>query len=270
MKPCTLYRTEARRLIAQFNWHLLAEREWAEAARQVNPTPADERVTRRACLTVYSQCLYEACQDRARQDQAYGELYDYLWPQACAGDPELANEAAQGAIVLVFEAFCSNDPAKQPRAAATFLRFAQLKLRDALKQERRSRRKAQREVLPDYGEDRDGPEDWLVQIPDTELPPHEQVLREETEAERAQWISTTVQHVARQVLACLEELWKRSRLHHQLSTVIITFMDRVHDAEIATRLEKTPTNVQVLRSRGLDKLRQCLRIRLALGEGGCS
>jgi DNA-directed RNA polymerase specialized sigma24 family protein len=242
-----------RRLAQQYQWHLLTETDWVNAASAIVHEPVDAQAARRAGLTVYSQVLYQACQDPARCEQAYRELYDYLWPQAHHKALELANDAAQVAIELVFRSF--QDPTltkcKEPKA---FLHFAQSKLRDAL-----DRVNKQQGRLHE-------PLDFSPYQSDPAPTPEEQVLKDETDAERAQWRSAAIQRVALQVLTCLRQLWQDKRLHQQLKTLILTFMDRINDEEIASRLQTARNNVQVLRSRGLDKLRVCLSQRLIADE----
>lgn len=247
-------RSEAERLARQFNWRLLTPAEWAEAANALDPAPTDHQAARRACLSVYSRVLFEACQDPTRWNQAYRELYDYLWPQAAARSPAHANELAQGAIVRVFEAFQASQPSQRPLSGATFLRFAQLKLREAV-----------RECCKEPEEDH-----RLQRLADPSPPPDDQIIAREDHARRASWIAQAQPYAAGQVLACLRDLWRRSRrLHRQLTTVILTYMDCCTDSEIARLLGTSPVNVQPLRSRGLDHLGECLRTQLnkELGYG---
>ena len=149
MDPEITYRTAVRGLVARFRWGLLTESAWIAAARQINPEPEDDKAARRVCLTVYSRNLHEACQDRRRQDQAYRELFDYLYPQAYARDAGLAFEAAQEAIVLVYRSFTEPKLAKcqQPE---TFLCFAQGKLRDAFKRLYSARKREKQNASIDW------------------------------------------------------------------------------------------------------------------------
>jgi len=253
-----------RRLAQQYQWQFLTESAWVQAALAIDPAPVDAKMARRACLTVYSQVLYQACQDPACWEQAYRELYDYLWPQAQYKAPHLANDAAQIAIELIFRSFRDPNLAKcnNPK---TFLYFAQFKLRDAFSRLRKQ--PDQRHDVVDFSLDWSGnPDDPLGQLPDPALTPEEQVVEEETNQARAQWRASAIQRIACQVLRCLSQLWLKKRLQKQLKALIITFLDGLDDLAIAARLETTHTNVQVLRSRGLDKLRGCLSQHLIAQE----
>lgn len=253
----------ARRLAQQYHWHLLAETTWVNVALTINGDPGDALSARRACLTVYSQVLFQACQDPMRHEQAYRELYDYLWPQANYKTPELANEVAQMAIELVYLSFRGPTltKCKEPKA---FLYFAQSKLRDALG--RLKHKHDQEATLLHSSEGQtDDPYDRIIQLPDLAPTPEEQVINYETSEERARWLATAVQRVALLVLNCLRQLWQHRRLHRQLKALMITFMDRATDEEIATCLQTTRENVQVLRTR-LDKLRGCLSQQILADE----
>jgi len=129
--PCDLI--EARRLASQYQWRLLPIEAWVAAARQINPAPADAKAARSALLAAYGSVLHSACggpNDMARREQAYRELYDYLWQQAYYWRHDLACDIAQEAIVLIFRSFTEPGLARCTNSA-TFLDFAQGKLRAA-------------------------------------------------------------------------------------------------------------------------------------------
>lgn len=262
MTPDFTYQTACRSLAARFRWGLLTESAWIAAARQVNPEPEDEKAARRACLTVYAHVLYDACQDRRRQEQAYRELYDYLYPHAFARDASLACEAAQDAIVLVFRSFAEPDLAKC-RLPEAFLFFAQGKLRDAFTRLIRKRRGKDDTVSieePGDSDQEDGRYRYDFCDPRT---PGSEIENDEREA----WIKATVRVVAEAVLHCLRTLWGEHRLRRQVETMLLTFMDRMADERIAARLRKTKGAIQLLRTHALDNLRTCLDLRLPLSWG---
>jgi len=258
----TPFQQQTRRLAAQYHWGLLTESAWIAAARQINPEPEDERAARRACLTVYSRVLYDACQDRRRQDQAYRELYDYLYPQALARDAGLAYEATQDAIVLVFRSF-AEPKLKKCRIPEAFLFFAQGKLRDAftrLIQKHGGKDDTVSIEEPGDGDQEDGRYRYDLCDPHT---PGSEIENDEREA----WIKAMILVVAEAVLHCLQTLWREYRLRRQVETLALTFMDRMADERIAARLRKTKGAVQLLRTHALDNLRTCLDLRLPLSWG---
>lgn len=256
MDPESTYRTALRSLVARFRWGLLTESAWIAAARQINPEPEDVKAARRACLTVYSRTLHEACQDRKRHNQAYGELFDYLYPQAYARDANLAFEAAQDAIVLVYRSF-AEPKLKKCQQPDAFLFFAQGKLRDAFSRIWRGPHGRTREPWPDStGDDDDGAP--YPKLRAGERTPLDDVLQ----GESARWLAVAMMRVASIILECLVLLWETVGWRRQLAAVIITFMDRLDDATIAQALKVDRSNVQTLRLRGLACLRTCLLPRL--------
>ncbi|WP_423223578.1 hypothetical protein [Candidatus Amarolinea aalborgensis] len=263
MDPESTYRTALRSLVARFRWGLLTESAWIAAARQINPEPGDDRAARRACLTIYSRTLHEACQDRGRQDQAYRELFDYLYPQAFARDANIAFEATQDAIGLAYRSFTEQKLTKcqQPEA---FLCFAQDKLRDAFKRiyQRRKRENGNVSLDSPSGDDDQGDGSTLPE------PAHQMPGPEPPDSEREEWVAAMVYRVAERVLHCLGTLWQQRSLNMQVRILLLTFMDRAADAQIAAQLHKTTTAIHSLRTRALDKLRVCLNLHLPLSWGG--
>lgn len=271
MDAWTLCMVEARRLAAIYHWCLLPLEAWAAQARELVPSEATDRAARNACLTVYSRLLYAACQDGDRQAQAYAELHRYLWSLARHLEPELADDAAQRAIELICAAWRHEAPAKRPRSASTFLRFAQLKLREARNYERRLLQKSRREAPsepPASAECAADGDDILEQTPHPGPPVDEVVIDREGSATRAHWLVATRHRVAYLAFDCLQKLWRQPRSpRKQLKAVILTFMEHLPDLQIADLVGITPENVQVLRSHGLDRIGACLSVSLASLKG---
>lgn len=271
--PESSYLIDARFLAAQYHWRLLPTEAWAAAAQQIAPAPADAKTVRRALYTAYGVVLHAACTtpaDAAQREQAYCELYDYFWRQAYYWDAEAACEIAQEAIILIFRSFIEPDLARCTDSAA-FLDFAHGKLRAARTQVWRERARSRRQVSLSQldGERAEDGRTESRELADPRPTPEEVALGRETQAERERWRQAAQPRVVTATLASLRALWRKSRLHRQVSAVIHTFMDRAADLEIASRLGTTPVNVQPLRSRGLDKLGEQLAARLAIGSGGC-
>lgn len=258
------YQAAVRNLAARFRWGLLTESAWIAAAQKINPEPENDKAARRACLTVYSRTLHAACQDRRRQNRAYRELYDYLFPQAYARDRSLAREATHDAITLVFRSFTEPKLAKC-RIPEAFLFFALGKLRDAIKRIYYERNGERGNVPLDdlVDDDYQGGDYWLPASPAPHTPESDLL-----DDDRELWIKAMVLSVAESVLRCLQTLWEEGRLHKQVETILLTFMDRMTDEQIAAKLRKTKGAVQLLRTHALDNLRACLDLRIPLSWGG--
>lgn len=265
----TPHHLAAQRLSAQFGWRLLTIPAWAAAAYEIDPTPADNKAARNACLTVYSRALYEACLNKKRQEQAYGELHGYLWPQAYHRDSDLAADATQLALLKVFEALQSPGSNRGPQSDIAFLRFCQYMLCQAIRDERRQRLLARGRIISldesPPGEAAEG-ETWGEKIPDPSPSPEKTVVATEAVAVYQRQVDAVLPRLPRTVLESLQTLWK-NRLEHQISAVVFTYFDQAGDDAIAAHLHTNAKNVQPLRSRGLDKVRAELNARLAYGQG---
>jgi len=215
----------ARDLIGKFGWHLLSEEEFtvravATLAEKPRMSPAQ------ACLNVYSRTLYNACQDVRQQEQAYMELHYYLYRIAYSRRPDLAEDATQKALLLVYEQI---DTCRSPD---TFLRFAQWKLRQALTDIGRKGRK----FSPDPLE----LEEW----------------REDPSARtEMQRIETAVD-----MSDCIRTAWEEHpRAHDQLRAVVWKYMYGLSNQEIAAVLGKKPAQVYMLIFHGKKLLRQYMK-----------
>jgi len=217
----SLVRQAVHKLVNDFNWQLLPEEEFVtRCAGTLAEKPAMKPIP--AGQNVYSQVLYDACRDVCRQELAYMELHYYLHRIACHRWPDVAEDATQAALLLVFEQI---DTCHNPGA---FLRFAQFKLLQAIKT-------VDRHTPPPE----ELPVDDLPWLPSEELaPPDDQ---------------------ADDLLYCIRQMWKtHPRARDQLRAVLCKYFDELSDEEIAEKLNTTPAQVHVLRSRGMKKLRQCI------------
>lgn len=265
----TPHHLAAQRLAAQFGWHLLAIPDWVAAACQIDPAPADDKAARNACLTVYSQALYGACQDKNRQEQAYSELHHYLWPQAYHRDPELAADALQITLIKIFEGLQASDPTRGPQADVVFLRFSQIKLLQAIRDERRRRLIGGRVISLDQPvmDDAEQVSTLADLLADASPSQEERIIADEDRATRRRWLDAASPRLASMVIESLQDLWT-NRLKRQISAVVFTYLDQADDAAIAVRLNTKSKNIQPLRSRGLDKVREQLHTRRVYGQGG--
>lgn len=229
----SLCQVAVSRLAGDFNWRLLSEDEFVvRAVETLAEKPAMTPL--QACQNVYSLVLYDACQDVRRQEQAYGELHYYLYRIACNRRSDLAEDATQEALVLIFEQIGT---CRHPGA---FLRFAQFKLLQAIKIADR-RLGHEKETLVD---------DFPWTSSEGPMPNDDQIehLRD-----------------------CIRQVWeKHPRARAQLRAVLWKYFDGQSDEEIAARLKKTPAQVHVLRSRGMKKLRQRMAEREYAVDCRCS
>ncbi len=182
------YLFEARHLAAQFTWRLLSPEAWAAAAAQVNPQAPNAKAIRCALFAAYAPILHEACSqsaDSSRRDQAYRELYDYLWRQAYYWNAEAAPDIAQEAIILVFRSFAEPGLARCSDPA-TFLDFAQARLRAARTNIWRERRREGKHVSPAEDDAVHDDEDRAegVVLAESRPGPEEGALQEEARAEK--------------------------------------------------------------------------------------
>lgn len=217
-----------RILLEKNNWTLLSEDELAAlvlATTQMEDSPAE--LERRA-KHHYTTVLYETCQqtdDPARRERAYAELHRFLYRAAYNRWPELAEEATQRALILVYEQL---DRCRNP---GTFLAFALNKLRHAFQQAQRAQ-----------GRDRS-----LEEIGRTAA--EEEAVGVQSNLERRELIQVLVK--------AIQTLPNKN----QQRAIVLKFLGGWSDEEIAARLETTPGNVRVLRNRGLKKLREDERLR---------
>jgi RNA polymerase sigma factor (sigma-70 family) len=236
VSPDETCRRIAQALIEENGWSLLSEQELAQRVLCAHPhlSPAAQRETRRLVQHQYTIALYEACrqeQNAARRECAYRELYRFLYRAATHRWPELAEDSAQRALVLVYEQI---DRCRDPGA---FVAFALFKLRHAIKQEQRARGQ---EIAVDEG--------LLAQISADIIPPAAQVDRQEC---------------CRALLAAIQRL----RDKRERAAIAYRFLGGQSDAEIGKTLGITAGHVRVLRHRGLRRLRNDERLRAYVEQG---
>lgn len=224
--PGLACRRFAQALIEENGWSLLSGTELAARVARAHPSLAlDEATakTRQLIQHQYTIAMYEACRqenDLELRERAYLELHGLLYRAAIRRWPELAEDAAQRTLVLVYEQI---DRCRDP---GTFVAFALFKLRHALKQEQHARG---HEIAAD--------ESLFAQVRADAPPLAAQVDRRER---------------CRALLAAI------ARLPDQRERAAIAgkFLGGQSDAEISETLGVTTGHVRVLRHRGLRRLRQ--------------
>lgn len=214
-----------RALMAEYDWALPREDElvaWVLDSIGTEDPPAGlERAT-------YSIALYEACrqtEDPDRREGAYEELFRFLYRAAYNRWPELAEDATQRALILVFEQI---DRCQGP---GTFLGFAFYKLLQAFKEEQRARGK---EIAVDTI--RPGSAESVQTTLGSRLD-QEDCLRT---------LVDTITHLPDE---------------RQQKAILLKYFGGLSDEEIGARLQITAGYVRVLRHRGLAQLREESRLR---------
>ena len=218
----TACRRVVQELIEKYAWALLQEDELVELVLSSVSPDASQAELNRLTRHHYTIILYEACrqdQDLPRRERAYRELFRYLYRAAYNRWPELAEDATQRALALVYEQI------DHCRDTGTFLAFALWKLRHAFQQELRARS-----------------DDW----------PAEEIDRN---AEIGQ--STAQSHLGqKERLRALVEAIQRLHDERKSKTILLRYLGGLSDEEIGVRLGITVGNVRVLRHRGLAQLRE--------------
>lgn len=126
-----------RALIKKFEWALLSEDDLVElvldSREMISPNNLERQIKHE-----YTIALYEACwqtEDLSRRERGYQELFRILFRVAYNRWPELAEDATQRALLLVYQQI------ERCRDPAAFLGFALYKLRQGFKEEQRTRDK---------------------------------------------------------------------------------------------------------------------------------
>jgi len=212
-------------LMARGAWAIVSEDELTERVWRAAGPDASPGTFVQLAKYHYSALLYAAClqnQDLPKRELAFGELHRFLYRAAYNRWPELAEDATQRALVLVYEQI------GRCREPGTFLAFALNKLRHAFQQERRARQSSDASIDED---------ELALVLADGDPDALEQHLLSEE--------STTALLQAVERLADLR----------QRSVVLWKFLGGLSDEDIGQRLGIQPGHVRVLRHRGLDRLR---------------
>ncbi|MFQ5857768.1 MAG: sigma-70 family RNA polymerase sigma factor [Anaerolineae bacterium] len=230
-----------RRLIDRHDWRLLDEADFTAqvlARAQASDASTDEAITPLA-VNLYCEVWHAACGSNGqRRAQAYTELVHYLYDRARHkyGDPEMAQEMAHDAVILVAEQL---DNCQNPGA---FMAFAMLKLWNAATDVFRRRDRWETHIAPLPDDDESGRQPGPIPPAPPGGDPHH-------EAE--------VQLLCEELFENLEEIIRQApRARNQLLAVFLKFLRGYSDEEIAVELETSVQNVHVLRSRGLKRLRE--------------
>jgi RNA polymerase sigma factor (sigma-70 family) len=219
------------RLTAGWGWQLLGRAAWAHKAAELVQAGAAADPSR-AVMLVYSQALHNACsggEGRQRQNQAYGELFQYLYAGARRRYPEIAEDVTQRASERVFAQFA------RCHTPGAFLAFAFQQLLDSARAVRRQN------SLGGIARASAGVSGALDSLPDTKPDMTAQLIAAELRA-RFEELS-------------IEFLRKHPRAGQQLAALRLKYIDGLDEAAIGRVLGKSVGNVYTLRARAVEKLR---------------
>lgn len=220
-----------RRLKIEHDWRLLAEGVWAQAVfDQSSPhIPPDQRRCR--AISIYCQAaLYPACQGTQgaeRQKRGFEELSRYLYRLAEHRWPDVAEDATQEALLVVYRQI------GQCRYPAAFLAFAIQRLRDAARKHTRTQPASSLEELLEDGA-------------------HKEPALAETSVETSTHAAMVRQGLRARLQAIMQQ---NPRAHRQWEAVRLRYFEELRNEEIAVALGTTAENVSVLINRALEKLR---------------
>jgi RNA polymerase sigma factor (sigma-70 family) len=217
-----IYRAIARKLIEKHHWTLQTEHDLVEMALGASQPPNAPTDAEQHIKGQYNIVLFDACRqthDQKRCEQAYTELFHYLYRAAYNRWPDLAEDVTQQALLLVHEhiARCANP--------AAFRSFALFQLLRAYKELIRRRRDSL-------------PLDDLV---------------ESTVEGDAEALDTPLLEIEQ--FQMLMDAIGRLPDRRQRDVVLLKYFEGLSDAEIHERLNITVGHIRVLRNRALNMLR---------------
>lgn len=211
-------------LTVKHGWQLLPERDLVELAIAGLSQDAQSVDLEREIRQQYTIALHKSClqsEDRALRERAYTDLFHYLYRAAYNKWPDMAEDATQRALMLVFEQI------ETCRMPAAFLYFAYNKLRQAVTEILRGR--ANEQLV--------GDEQLADILPIDQQPPIEASALDQ---ER---------------LAMLLHATRRMRDQRERQVIVLRFFEELSDKEIGEQLQISTGNVRLLRFRGLSHLR---------------
>lgn len=214
------------------------------------------KVIEDATVNRYSHIWHTACgaNDTTQQQQAFAELYQYLYPIALSRanhNLDIAEESTQEALIIIFQKL------NQVRDPGAFVRYASMivghKVSRKLRLELRRRDKEISESELPHSDSKaveletDQIRNRLDALPSSQQPNYTEDRRFELEE--------VIKH-------CL----RRSK--RQQTVIIKRLLEEKTIKEVAEELGMTPTSVGVLRHRGAKTLRECKKFQALAKEWG--
>jgi RNA polymerase sigma factor (sigma-70 family) len=211
-------------LSIKHSWQLLPERDLVELmiaglSQDEQPVQLEREIYQQYIIALHKGCLQSG--DKALRERAYTDLFHYLYRAAYNRWPDMAEDATQRALMLVFENI------ETCRVPAAFLGFAYNKLRQAVTEIVRGKTNEQ----PIDDEKLAG-----ILFVDEQPPIEASTLDQER-------------------LAMLIHATRRMRDQRERQVILLRFFEELSDKEIGEQLQITTSNVRILRFRGLSHLR---------------
>ena len=219
-------RATVRDMMVKYEWKLVSEGELVGRVLANAPRTAARSKLRTLALQEYTLILYKACRqsnDQSQREQAFAELHRFIYRTAVSKWPDMAEDLAQQALLLVHEQI---ESCRKPGA---FLKFALFKLRQAETQLTR--------VLEKTRVEEQGEHHQQGYASGQQPSPHFQA----TQREQLQ--------VLLQAISQIPDTRKQE-------VIILKYFMELSDEEIATRLAVTANHVRVLRNRGIGRLKK--------------
>lgn len=219
-------RATVRDMMVNYEWRLAAEKELIDRVIAIAPESVTQSKLRTLVLQEYTLILYEACRQNdydQRKELAFTELYRFIYRAAIRKWPDMAEDLAQQALMLVYEQI------EHCRKPAAFLKFALFKLRQTETQLTRVLEKTRAEGQ--------------------EEPYHQRCAGGQSPSPYMQAIRSEQLQVLLQAISQIPDSRKQEVIIHK-------YFLGMSDEEIAMRLDITANHVRVLRNRGIARLKK--------------
>jgi len=213
-------------MMVKYGWGLVSEGDLVDRVLRLVLESDTRSKLRTLVLQEYTLILYDACRqnsDDQRKEQAFAELYRFIYRTAIRKWPDMAEDLAQQALLLVYEQI------ENCRSPGAFLKFALFKLRQAETQHTR--------VLEKTRIEKQGDQDWQGYVERYTPSPHWQT----TQREQLQ--------ILLEAISQIPDTRKRE-------AIVLKYFMGLSDQEIAARMGITTNNVRVLRNRGIGRLKR--------------
>ncbi|MGB8647932.1 MAG: sigma-70 family RNA polymerase sigma factor [Anaerolineae bacterium] len=220
-------------------------------APEDTPTGAIKRATVRQ----YCQVLYDACgtPDLVRQERAFQEVWAWLFPHAMRrlGDETRSKDAVQQALIKIWE------KRVECRNPGSFLRWCeQIMVNEAREMFRREYEKRRTEHGVKYVKKEIGIEDWISDQTKTGSNAEDKLAEVKNQGPLETALYKSMHDT---LIAVLEECLGNRRYAR---VIVELFWNDQTFGEVAAAMRTSPLNVQVMKSRALEKLRRCPDLEL--------
>lgn len=237
---------QAQELLGRYQWSLVDAYELADRAAELLSCSDGHPSAAHACLQAYAAELHRVIQgdDRELLEQAFTELWHYLWPVARNKvGAKRADEFAQRALVIVWE------KRTKCRRPASFFNWATIILINEIRQDYRNRtRPTDAAETKETGKKRAAREITMTDLVEQD---------DEREAFRATGIGQVEDELLREeaLQQLLQALHDALPGANQVAVIVALFLEERNPAEIAAEMNCTVQYVYVQKSRAMKRLR---------------